>query len=170
METFESITTDLPSGKRTITSGRKFLPSSSLMFSCTKYSLSFVRPLLSRMLSSTISPQSPCVLFSPLSALVRLAASVPILLVSSRRLFTACSCSCWKSLSVCSKELVILSLLSAFCLLFSSTLLRNASNCSLRGFRSSPIWARLFSCSCSCLLASSCEVFFCISCLSVSKR
>ena len=146
-----------------MTSGRKFLPFSSLVFSWIKNSSFFRKPLFSRMVSKTISPQSPCILLSPFKALVRLAASEPILEVCSFRLVTACCCSCWKSFIVASKVLCSSFLFTSFWVLLSSTDFLKSANCSLIGFRSSSIWSRLFSWRADCLAASCSAAAFCCS-------
>ena len=169
------MTTLLPSGNLTMTSGRKFLPSSSLVFSWIKNSSSFRNPLFSRMVSSTISPQSPCILLSPFRARVRLAASEPIFEVCSFNKETACCCSCWKSFIVASKVFCSSFLFTSFWVLLSSTDFLKSANCSLIGFNSSSICRRLFSCKADCLAASCsaatfwCSAFMrCMSCFSVS--
>ena len=128
-----------------------------------KNSSSLRSPLFSRMVSSTISPQSPCILLSPFNALVRLAASEPIFSVCSFRFSTACCCSCWKSFIVASKVFCSSFLFTSFWVLLSSTDFLKSANCSLIGFRSSSICRRLFSCRADCLAANCSAATFCCS-------
>ena len=104
------------------------------------------------MVSRIISPQSPCILLSPLRALVRLAASFPIFSVCSLRLLTAWFCCCSNSLSMPSKLFLSSSFWTAFWVLLSFTDFSKASNFSFSGFTSSDIWSRFCSCNDSCFL------------------
>ncbi len=95
-ETLLSIIIFFPSGRWMSTSVCKRLPSGLLWLSCKVYSRSRSRPDFSRIRVKISSPQFPCILLSPFSALVRLSASLLICWLSCTSVFNCSRISLWR--------------------------------------------------------------------------